>query len=97
MRKILTVPIKTNLRGTVAQYAKALPKPHENLIQEEKIPEKSKLFDPEIVQVPKRRKMKRGHMVKSTGLPLPALRKGEMNRPDKSQQLTKLTFAWSAA
>jgi hypothetical protein len=97
MRKILRLPIKTELVFNAAQYAKTLPKPHQNLILEQKIEKKSKLFDPEIVQVPPRRKMKRGYRVEATGWPMPPLRKGEKNRPDKSEQRTNLTFNWSPA
>jgi hypothetical protein len=94
MRKVLTLPIKTALSGTLAQYAKALPKLHENLIREPVIEQRSKLFDPEIAPVAPRRKMKKRHVVESTGLAMPARRGGELNRPDKSEPRTNLTFNW---
>jgi hypothetical protein len=97
MRKTLTLPIKTALRGTLAQYAKQLPAPHKSIIQQPVIEARSRLFDPEIVQVPKRRKMKKCHTVESTGLPMPPKARGTMNRPDKSEQRTNLTFNWSPA
>lgn len=99
MRKIIRLPIKTALRGTIAQYAKALPKPHKNLVTEPVIETRSKLFDPEIVQVPKRRKEKRGHVIEAGALniPMPPKARGEKNRPDLSTPKTSLTFKWSAA
>jgi hypothetical protein len=93
MRKILTLPVKA-AQFNVAEYAKKLPKPHPNIIPEPVIESRSKLFDPEILPVPKRRKMRKCHSVESTGLALPELRQGELNRPDKSEQRNNLTFNW---
>lgn len=94
MRKTLTLPIKPALAGTIAQYAKSLPKPHKSIVQEAAIETRSRLFEPEILPVPKRRKMTKRHQVESTGLPLPELRKGSMDRPDKSELKNNLTFNW---
>jgi hypothetical protein len=90
----LTLPIKTALRGTLAEYAKTLPKPHPSIIQHEEIETRSRLFEPEFVPVPKRRKLRRCHVVESTGLPLPPRRDGELNRPDLSAPRVNLTFNW---
>jgi hypothetical protein len=94
MRKTLTLPIKTALRGTISEYAKSLPKPHENLIREPVIETRSRLFDPVITPLPKRRKMTKRHEIESTGLPMPPRRNGELNRPDKSEMHNNLTFNW---
>lgn len=99
MRKTLSVPIKTELKINIADYARNLPKPHPCIIPQPVIETRSKLFDPEIVQVPKRKKPGPVRQVArgTLNIAMPAIRKGEKNRPDKSQQKTKLTFAWSAA
>lgn len=94
MRKTLTLPVKPTLAGTIAEYAKALPKPHKSIIQEVTIETRSRLFDPEILPVPKRQKMTKRHQVESTGLPLPPVRKGSMDRPDRSELKNNLTFNW---
>lgn len=94
MRKILTLPIRPALSGTIAQYAKALPKPHKNLMREPVIETRSKLFEPEIAPATPRRKLKKRHVVESTGIAMPARRDGELNRPDKSAPRTNLTFNW---
>lgn len=97
MRKILTLPIKTALSGTIAQYAKSLPKPHPRLIQEAKIETRSRLFEPEFVPVPKRQKPGPVRIVErgTLGIAMPPPARGTMNRPDKSEQRTNLTFNWS--
>ena len=94
-RVILRLPIRPTLSGTIAQYAKTLPKPHQNLIREPEIMQRSRLFDPEILPVPPRRRMTKRHVVESTGMPMPPRRKGDLDRPDKSEQRTNLTFNWS--
>lgn len=93
MRKTLSLPVKA--RFDAAAFAKTMPKPHPSLIQPAVIETKSRLFDPEILPVPKRRKLKRGHVVEAGtfGGDLRP-RRGEMNRPDKSEPKTNLTFNW---
>lgn len=94
MRKTLSLPIKTALSGTIAQYAKTLPRPHQNLIREPVIETRSKLFDPEILPVPPRRKMKKRHVLDERVFDLPPRRNGDLNRPDRSEQRNNLTFNW---
>lgn len=92
MRKILSLPVKRNCDA--ATYAKSM-QVHPAIIQPVVIETKSRLFDPEIIEVPKRRKLKRGHVVARGVLGIESkLRQGEMNRPDKSEQKTNLTFNW---
>lgn len=97
MRKVLTLPIKTGLRFNAAQYAKTLPAPHPCIIQEPVIEQRSRLFDPEIVAIPKRQKPGRVRRVEREEFTAPApLRRanGSMNRPDKSEMKNNLTFNW---
>jgi hypothetical protein len=98
-RKTISVPIKTDLKIKMSELIKILPKPHPCIIPQPAIETRSRLFDPEIIEVPKRKKPGRVRQVEkgTMNIAMPELRKGTMNRPDKSQQITKLTFAWSAA
>lgn len=92
MRPTLSLPkrtVKSNAAAFANHVGVELPKPA--------IETKSRLFEPEFQPVPKRRKEKRGHLVASTGVPMPNVRQGELNRPDKSTPKTNLTFNWSPA
>lgn len=97
MRKTLSLPIKRNCDA--AAYAKSM-QVHPPIPAPPAPPAKSRLFDEPAPAPERTRKPRSGHQVAAGTLgqhyPLRAA-KGTLNRPDKSEQRTNLTFNWSPA